>query len=120
MYIDALYLCTGLHSKYPAGLVSEPKLSDLMDEIAAEIPGKWRDVGLQLGLDQGVLDGIALNSQGNTNHSYSNVFTKWKNLNSTTHPYTWSTVVQALESRTVEEKLLASKIKNELTGHPPQ
>ena len=88
-----------------------------MEEIAAEIPGKWRDVGVQLGLEPGVLDGIATED---TNRCYSNVFTKWKNLNSTTHPYTWSTVVQALESRTVAEKLLASKIKNELTGHPPQ
>ena len=118
-HVDALYLCTGLHSKYPAGLVSEPELADLMDEIAAEIPGKWRDVGVQLGLDHRVLDGIATISLEDTNHCYSNVFTKWKNLNSTTHPYTWSTVVQALESRTVGEKLLASKIK-ELTGHPLQ
>ena len=110
------YLQTGLHSKYPAGLESKPELSDLMDEIAAKIPGKWRDVGLRLELDQGVLDGIALTNQGNTNHCHSDVFTRWKNLNSTTHPYTWSTVVQALESETVGEKLLANKIKNELTG----
>ena len=90
-----------------------------MNEIAAKIPAKWRDVGLQLGVDQGVLNGIALISPGDINHCYSNVFTRWKNLNST-HPYTWSTVVQALESETVGEKLLASKIKNELAGPPPQ
>ena len=114
------YLQTGLHTKYPARLNSEPELSDLMNEIAAKIPGKWRDIGLQLELEPGVLDGIALISPGDINHCYSNVFTRWKNLNSTTHPYTWSTVVQALESETVAEKLLASKIKNELTGHPPQ
>ena len=115
-----LYLQTGIHSKYPDGLDSKPELSDLMNEIAAKIPGKWRDVGLQLGLDQGVLDGISLISPGDTNHCYSNVFTRWKNQDSTTHPYTWSTVVQALESRTVGENLLVSKIKNELTGHPHQ
>ena len=99
---------------------SEPELSDLMEEIAAKIPGKWRDVGLRLELEPGVLDGIALISPGDINHCYSNVFTRWKNLNSTTNPYTWSTVVQALESETVAEKLLASKIKNELTGQPLQ
>ena len=115
-----LYLQTGVHSKYSDGLGSKPELSDLMNEIAAKIPGKWRDVGLQLGLDQGVLDGIALTNQGDTNHCYSNVFTRWKNQDSTTHPYTWSTVVQALESQTVGENQLASKIKNELTGHPHQ
>ena len=91
-----------------------------MNEVAAKIPSKWRDVGLQLGLDHGVLEGIASISVGDTNHCYSNVFTRWKNQNSTTHPYTWSTIVQVLESQTVGEKLLASKIKNELTGHPLQ
>ena len=106
---------TGLASKYPAGLDSEPELRDLMNEVAAEIPGKWRDVGLQLGLDQGVLGGIATISLGDTNLCYSNVFTQWKNLNSTTHPYTWLTIVDALEAPAVREKQLASKIKTKLT-----
>ena len=99
---------------------SEPELLDLMNEVAAEIPGKWRDVGLQLGVDQGVLEGIASISPGDTNRCYSNVFTRWKNQNLKTHPYTWLTVVQALESQSVGENLLASKIKNELTGQPLQ
>ena len=87
-----------------------------MNEVAAEIPGKWRDLGLQLGIEQGVLDGIASISPGGINHCYSNVFTRWKNQHSTTYPYTWSTIVQALESRAVGEKRLADKIKNELTS----
>ena len=88
-----------------------------MDEIAAEIPRKWIDVGLQLGLDHGVLDGIANISPGDINYCYSNVFTRWKNQNSQAHPYTWSTVVQALKTRAVGEDRLADKIKDELTGH---
>ena len=109
---------TDLASKYPAGLDSEPELSDLMKEVAAEIPGKWRDVGLQLGLDPGVLDGIASISPGDTDHCYRNVFTRWKNQNSTTHPHTWSTVVQALQTPAVGEERLADKIKNKLSSHP--
>ena len=109
---------SGLHSKYPAGLDSEPELSDLMNEVATKIPGKWRDVGLQLGLDQGVLEGIALISPENTNHCYANVFIRWKNQNSTTHPYTWSTVVQALKTPAVGERRLADKIMSELSSHP--
>ena len=107
---------TDLASKYPAGLDSEPELSDLMKEVAAEIPSKWRDVGLQLGLDQGLLGGIASISPGDTNHCYTNVFTRWANQNSTAHPYTWSTLVQALKSPAVGESRLADKIKNKLTG----
>ena len=99
---------------------SEPDLSDLINEIAAEIPSKWRDMGQQLGLDHGVLEKIALISPGDTNLCYSNVFKIWKNQNSTEHPYTWSTVVQALNANAVGEKRLASKITKKLTGYPTQ
>ena len=112
-----LHIHTGLHTKYSAGLRSQPELPDLMNEVAAKIPGKWRDVGLQLGLDHGALDGIAAISPGDINHCYSNVFTRWKSQNSQANPYTWSTVVQALEAEAVGEDRLADKIKDELTGH---
>lgn len=117
-----LYTCIiiGLSSKYPAGLESEPELPDLMNEVAAEIPNRWRDVGIQLRVNHGVLEGIATISLGDTNQCYSNVFIRWKNQHLETHPYTWSTIVHALESRAVGEKRLASRIKNKLTGHPLQ
>ena len=91
-----------------------------MNKVAAEIPSKWRDVGLQLGVDHGVLEGIALISPGDTNLCYSNVFTRWKNQNSATFSYTWLTLVQALESQAIGEKRLADKIRNEVTGHALQ
>ena len=99
---------------------SEPKLLDLMNEVAAKIPSKWRDIGLQLGLSQGVQEGIATISPRNTNLCYSNVFTLWENQNSTTHPYTWSTIVKVLQAQSVGEEKLATKIKSKLTGLPPQ
>ena len=107
---------SGLHSKYPAGLDSEPELSDLMNEVTAAIPGKWRDIGLHLGLNCPVLAEIASISPGDDIQCYSNVFTRWKNQNSTAHPYTWSTIVQALQSPAVGEERLADKIKIKLTG----
>ena len=107
--------CTDLHNRYPDGLESTPELQDLMNEVAAKIPSKWRDMGQQLGVDQGVLDGIAAISPGDMNRCHSNVFTRWKNQNSTTYPYTWSTIVQALKSPAVGEKRLADEIKNKLT-----
>ena len=91
-----------------------------MNEVAAEIPGKWRDIGLQLGLDQRVLEGIATASSGDTNNCYSNVFIRWKSHNLPTHPYTWSTVLQVLESRAVGERRLAYRVKKDLIGHPSQ
>ena len=106
-----------LHYKYNSNLESEPDLSDLMNKIAAKIPSKWKDIGLQLGVNQEVLDGIATISLGDLNNCYSNVFTRWKNQNSQTHRYTWSTLVQALKKPAVGEDRLADEIKNELTGN---
>ena len=91
-----------------------------MNKVAAKIPWKWQDVGLQLGMKKDVLDGIALTNQRNINHCYSDVFTRWMNRNSATHPYTWSTVVKALETPAVGEERLADNIKDELTGQPQQ
>ena len=109
-----------LHRKYPSGLDSQPELSDLMNEIAAKIPSKWMDMGLQPGLDQGALDGIASTSLGDTNHCYRNVFKCWKDQNLTSHPYTWLMVVKALETPAVGQGSLASMITSELTGHSSQ
>ena len=105
-----------LHKKYQAGLDSQPELSDLVNEIATKIPSKWKDVGLQLGLDIGELEGIALISPGDTNHCYSHVFTRWKNQNSKTRPYKWSTILWALETQAVGQLSLASTIRSKLTG----
>ena len=109
-----MHVCL-FHSFNTDPLDCEPELLGLMNEVAAKIPSKWRDVGLQLGLNQGVLDGIALNSPGDTNHCYSNVFTRWKNQNLITYPYTWSTIVQALRAPAVAEERLADDIKNKWT-----
>ena len=83
-----------------------------MNEVAP-IPSKWKDVGLQLGLDHGVLEGIG----GDNSHCYMDVFTRWEKQNSTTHPYTWSTIVHVLQTPAVGEEKLADKIKIKLTGN---
>ena len=89
-----------------------------MNEVAAAIPGKWRDMGLHLGLNHPVLARIASISPADDIQCYSNIFTEWKSQNSTTDPYTWSTIVQALESPAVRERRLADMIKSKLSGHP--
>ena len=106
-------LYTGLHSKYPAGLDSEPELADLMNEVAAAIPVRWRDIGLQLGLKKSVLDGLG---QVDTNHYYSNVFELWRNQNSAQYPYTWQTLLHTLNTPAVGERKLENDIRNKLTG----
>ena len=88
-----------------------------MNEVASEIPCKWRAVGLQLGVSQGVLDGIAASRPEDINNRFSDVFTKWKNQNLPAHPYTWSTVVQVLQNPAVGENRLADNIIKKFTIH---
>jgi len=84
-----------------------------MNEVAAVIPSKWKDVGLQLKFDPSVLDGIDSNSRENTNHAYSAIIVDEQN--SSIYTYTWSTVVRALQTPAVGEKKLADKINNKVT-----
>ena len=72
-----------------------------MNEVAAKILKKWKDVGLQLGLDHDVLEGIG---PADPNDCYMKVFTRWRNQNSAKHPYIWSTLVKALQTPAVREE----------------
>ena len=47
-----LVIVIDLYNKHPDGLESAPELQDLMNVVAAKIPSKWRDMGVQLGVDQ--------------------------------------------------------------------
>ena len=99
-----------------------PKLDDLMNDVAAVIPAKWRFVGVQLKLPNGTLDEIqAQNARrpDECKHSFEQVLTKWKSLG--TSPYTWETMINALRSRAVGEVALADELnaKYELMAIDP-
>jgi len=119
MFICHVDFCTGyihffIHAGFPTSLESEPKLSELMNEVAAKIPNKWRDVGLQLGVTHSELEAFASASSPDTNSRFTSVFSAWqKHMNV---PYTWTSLIQALKAPSVEEIRLAEKLKNRLTG----
>ena len=86
-------------------------LGDLMNDVAAVIPAKWRLVGVQLKLPTGTLDEIQAQNSGRPDeckHSFEQVFTRWRSLG--TSPYTWKTMIGALCSPAVGEEKLANKI----------
>ena len=62
-----------------AGLCYQPKMIDLMNEIAIKLPDKWQDIGRGLGLEEYELKQIQIQHgcQQSTNHFYSSVFEKW-------------------------------------------
>lgn len=80
-----------------------------MNEVAAHLPSKWRDVGIQLHLNPDHLDGIAVSASTPLDR-FCSVFTLWKKQ--MTAPYKWSTVIQALEAPAVSETRLAEELKN--------
>ena len=92
-------------------VVSSPELTDLMNDVAAVIPAKWRSVGVQLKLSDGTLDGIQ-NQNARTpdccKHSFEQVFTEWRKQK--TSPHTWQTIINALRAPAVSELELASRI----------
>ena len=61
------------------GLCYEPKMTDLMNEIAVKLPDKWQDIGRGLGLEEYELKQIQVQHgwQQSTNVFFSSVFEKW-------------------------------------------
>ena len=89
-----------------------PKLLDLMNEIGAVIPSKWRDVGVQLGIAPGVLDGIQRQNAEmprSCQASFEQVFNEWKLQGSTT-TYTWTHIIGILRRPAIGENDLAETL----------
>ena len=101
----------GLGSKY-AGLESEPELSDLMNEVASKVSAKWKEISIQLGLTLDDQQHFIDATSGDPKQCFTFVFTVWKS--SATRPYTWSTVIKALESPAVNEMRLAQELRTKL------
>ena len=61
------------------GLRYEPRMIDLMNEIAVKLPNKWQDIGRGLGLEQSELTQIQVEHgwQQDTNAFFSAVFDRW-------------------------------------------
>ena len=84
-----------------------------MNDVAAAIPAKWRQVGVQLKLPSEVLDEIQDQNASKTDMcklSFEQVFKKWKG--SGTSPYTWETMVNVLRSPAVGEVDLAGELSS--------
>ena len=94
------------------GISSAPELNDLMNRVAAQIPSKWREMGIGLGLDAADLSRIEVDVPTHkSTPCYIAVFTTWKSK--TTKDYTWATIITALKSPLVDEQRLAKELENE-------
>ena len=88
---------------------SEPQLPDLMNEVAAKIPAKWLPVGIAVSLDHSDLQCLPASDPC---QCFTSIFALWKKKE--TKPYTWSTLIHALQTPIVGELNLAKVITSKL------
>ena len=91
---------------------SAPELPDLMNEVAAKIPQKWHEVGIQLGMEYDQLKFLS-DSNPSSSRLFASVFTAWKNC--MRKDYSWAVLIQALETPAVNEPRLAQELSAKLT-----
>ena len=89
---------------------SSPKLSDLANHVAAIIPHKWKQVAIQLELSRGERKAIE-KDENDCFDRFMAVLEQWKQSGSL--PYTWKTLVTALNSTSVDEQTLAEQLERD-------
>ena len=83
-----------------------------MSHVAVKTQVKWFQVGIQLDIDQSKLNAYEAQSKDQM-RCYTNVFTEWESAGKP--PYTWATIIEALESAAVSEMNTASNVRKWLT-----
>ena len=87
-------------------------MKELMSRVAAKTKVKWFQVGIQLNIDLATLNAYETQSS-DVMRCYTNVFAEWKRAGEP--PYTWATIIEALESDAVSERDTASNVHKWLT-----
>ena len=89
-------------------LQESPRISVLLNKVAAEVPNKWEILGIQLEIDYDQLESISSRHQDNLLR-FAAVFQLWKKSKSSS--YTWTTIINALRSKLVGEVQLAYELE---------
>ena len=88
---------------------TSPKLSDLMNKVAAKLSEKkFKAFAVQLGLEYECVREIQKENADNITDAFMAVFHEWRVQQKT--PYTWGTVVSALSSDILKETQLAQTL----------
>ena len=96
-------------------LHSTPELGDLMNEVATEIPDKWKEVAIGLGLTASDIKRIETDiPTQKSNLCYIEVFDTWKK--SDKKKYTWETLLKTLRTKLVNTPSLATALERRLTS----
>ena len=86
-----------------------PELCDLMSQVAVKTMHKWFQVGIQLKVDPVFLMSCETQFQRDPMRCYTSVFVEWERDSKL--PYTWTTIIEALESNVVTEVTVANEVR---------
>lgn len=92
----------------------EPLAADFMNQVASNIPAKWRSFATQLYLSDADIEAIESNYTKCLDR-FHEVFKIWK-TQLTRSPVTWDTVLCVLRSNELKEVNLAGDLEQWLTG----
>jgi hypothetical protein len=106
MFAIITFIAAANVGSVPTG--SELTLVLLMDEVATKT-NNWEMIALHLDIDQVFIERIGHQRSGDIQGSFHDVFAKWqKQLK---QPFTWSVIIDALKSPSVDETALADDLK---------
>ena len=88
----------------------QPAMHDLRVYIAGDIPDKWKSVGRSLNISESVLNAYGAELVCEPEERMMRVFERWVRMK-TKHPISWSTIVDVLSSKPLEEQALTNRIK---------
>ena len=89
-------------------LQNPPKVSILLNKVAAKASNKWKKLGQQLDIEHHKLKTISRENDDNLD-CFAEVFELWKREGSP--PYTWATIIDALRADIVGEVQLAYELE---------
>lgn len=94
-------------------LCKEPELPEFMNEVAKQIPTKWKQLGVQLRLDVNDLEKIDADllyepSMNRSEAAFIKLFTIWKKVRPSA--FAWATLITALRTRALDEQTLAQEL----------
>ena len=81
--------------------------------IAQQVRRKWHLIGVYLGVDQAEIDQITHECSGDHSLCCFELFRKWSTQEvSTSCPFTWMGVIEALDNNVVRESSLARELES--------
>ena len=85
-----------------------PKISELLNQVAAKATDKWKMIGYQLDIEHHHLKSISKNNEDDLD-CYAEVFSLWQRRGDP--PFTWDTIIEALRAPIVGEDQLAKELE---------